>query len=430
MARILIATTPLLGHVRPGLPLARALVERGHEVHWYAGRKYRTAIEATGARFLAMKQGRDYDDADMNREFPGLEGLRNMALLRFALPALFIDVIPGHVADLTELQREYEFDLMVNDSMFWAVPAFFEQTGVPFVSFGVSVLAVPSRDTAPFGPGLSPSSSPLGRVRNRFLTAMVDLMLMREVDAHYQNVRASIGLPPTVNGSFFGAPLLCESYLQTSTPGFEYPRSDMPPQVEFVGPFLPPRSTQFIPPTWWDELRQGRPVVHVSQGTLETDARRLLLPTLRALADEDVLVIATTGGPPVESLGVLPANARAATFLDYAHLLPHVDVMITNGGYGGVSIALAHGLPLIVAGDTEEKPEVAQRVAWSGAGINLRTGEPSEAKLRAAVRRVLADRSYRDNAARLQAEIGSYDALNLATDAIERVLGRALARAA
>ena len=99
--------------------------------------------------------------------------------------------------------------------------------------------------------------------------------------------------------------------------------------------------------------------------------------------------------------------------------------MITNGGYGGVSSALAHGVPLIVAGDTEEKPEVAQRVAWSGAGLNLRTGSPSEAKLRAAVRRVLADRSYRNNAIRLQAEIASYDAPRLACEAIERVLTRA-----
>ena len=30
--RFLFATTPLPGHVNPGLPIARALVERGHEV--------------------------------------------------------------------------------------------------------------------------------------------------------------------------------------------------------------------------------------------------------------------------------------------------------------------------------------------------------------------------------------------------------------
>jgi UDP:flavonoid glycosyltransferase YjiC (YdhE family) len=30
--------------------------------------------------------------------------------------------------------------------------------------------------------------------------------------------------------------------------------------------------------------------------------------------------------------------------------------MVTNGGYGGVQAALANGVPLVVAGATEEKP--------------------------------------------------------------------------
>ena len=51
--------------------------------------------------------------------------------------------------------------------------------------------------------------------------------------------------------------------------------------------------------------------------------------------------------------------------------------MVTNGGYGGVQIALSYGVPLVVAGTTEDKPEVAARVAWSGAGINLKTATPA-----------------------------------------------------
>ena len=75
-------------------------------------------------------------------------------------------------------------------------------------------------------------------------------------------------------------------------------------------------------------------------------------------------------------------------------LLPKVDVMVTNGGYGAVQRALATGVPLVVAGDTEDKPEVAARVAWSGAGINLRTGTPTAKAIRYAVREVLGDGRY------------------------------------
>ena len=73
----------------------------------------------------------------------------------------------------------------------------------------------------------------------------------------------------------------------------------------------------------------------------------------------------------------------------FAALMPHVSAMVTNGGYGGLHFALAHGVPLVVAGTREEKPELVARVNWSGAGIGMRTQSPSPARLRRAVRRVL-----------------------------------------
>jgi len=60
--------------------------------------------------------------------------------------------------------------------------------------------------------------------------------------------------------------------------------------------------------------------------------------------------------------------------------------MVTNGGYGGTQQALAHGIPLVIAGTTEDKPDVAARVAWAGVGINLKTDAPTPEQVRAAVR--------------------------------------------
>jgi len=59
-----------------------------------------------------------------------------------------------------------------------------------------------------------------------------------------------------------------------------------------------------------------------------------------------------------------------------------------------VQRALSTGVPLVVAGDTEDKPEVAARVAWSGAGIDLRTGAPTVKAIRHAVREVLGNGRY------------------------------------
>ena len=64
MAKILIATVPILGHVSPFSPLAKGLVARGHEVLWYTGAKYADRATRAGARYLPFVVARDYDDAD------------------------------------------------------------------------------------------------------------------------------------------------------------------------------------------------------------------------------------------------------------------------------------------------------------------------------------------------------------------------------
>ena len=97
---------------------------------------------------------------------------------------------------------------------------------------------------------------------------------------------------------------------------------------------------------------------------------------------------------------------------------PHFDLMITNGGFGGVQHALAHGIPLIIGGDTEDKPEVAARIAWAGAGINLRTATPTPQQVRQAVEKVLKNQSYRQTALDLAAKIADTTPLPVTENAL------------
>jgi UDP:flavonoid glycosyltransferase YjiC (YdhE family) len=78
---------------------------------------------------------------------------------------------------------------------------------------------------------------------------------------------------------------------------------------------------------------------------------------------------------------------------------------------------------VVVAGASEDKPEVAGRVAWSGSGINLRTGKPRPPAIKAAVQRILADPSYRAAAIRIQTDIAALDSLQLITAALEELAG-------
>jgi UDP:flavonoid glycosyltransferase YjiC (YdhE family) len=418
MARFLIATLPLAGHVGPGLSIARALARRGHEVRWYTGRRFRQDVEATGAGYVPMVAAPDPGDGPFFAPLPKLSRLRaaNWGLMR-----AFIDTIPAQVADLRRALDAFPADVILGDQVFGGAEAFHELGGPPWAMLSVSALTLSSRDTAPATLALPPNPSRGGRLRNRALNAVIHRGVTREAVHHLRYVRWTLGLPPLRRGLFdMLSPYL---YLHGGTPAFEYPRSDLPPQVHFVGPLLPEPPHDFAPPPWWGELRAGRPVVHVTQGTVATEAEQLILPTLRALADDEVLVVATTGGKALSGLppGKLPANARPAPWLPHARLLPHVDVMVTNGGYGGVQAALAHGVPLAVAGATEEKPQIAALVAWSGAGVNLRTGTPAPAQIGAAVRALLSDPRYRQQARRIQADYAQHRPAEEAAALLERL---------
>ena len=91
--------------------------------------------------------------------------------------------------------------------------------------------------------------------------------------------------------------VLADRFIAPTVPEFDYPRTDLPANVRYVGAVHPTPTQKYLAPAWWRELDGDRPVVHVTQGTVDnTDLNRLLEPTIEALADEDVIVVASTGG--------------------------------------------------------------------------------------------------------------------------------------
>jgi MGT family glycosyltransferase len=423
MANILMATMGFTGHVSAGLPLARKLVERGHQVKWYTGQKFQPRIEAAGATFARMHAGHDFDDFNLDQAFPEQAALNGLASMKSFIKAVFIDTMPGHVRDMETIVHEFEPDVVLVDHLFAAAAPLHARTQVPWATFSVSPLTIPSRDTAPDGLALLPSASWWGRLRNRTLYFIYNKVVLRDVNAHCYRQMVNMGARSTAR-TIFEATLSPFLYMQPTIEGFEYPRSDLPPQVHFVGPFLPSPSQEFAPPSWWNEIVESkRPVVHVTQGTLATETDQLIVPTIAALGTEDLLLVVTTGGRSLDTLRLdsLPSNVRAAPFIPHYELLPHVSVMVTNGGYGGVQTALANGVPIIVAGATEDKPEVANRVMWSGTGINMKTSTPRAEQLRDAVQKILAEKSYREKAKAMQLQMHRCDAAANASGLIERL---------
>ena len=423
MAKFLIGTIPAAGHISPALPIARQLVEQGHEVWWYTGMGFKEKIEATGANHVSMRRGGDptSPEAIDTDWIARREALTGVEKFKFDLKHGFIDAAVNQLQDLTDILQEFPADVLLCDVFFLGMSWLHEKTGLPWAAFGMSALLFNSKDTAPFGLGLQPANSPWGRLRIQGLNWLFKNVSIADVTVYLDRKRQAMGLP-VKKQDFFSAALSPFLYLQGTTPSFEYPRSDLPPQIHFTGAFIPPVSPDFTPPSWWSDLDKNQPTVLVTQGTVATEASNLLIPTIQALAEEEMLVIATSG-QPIDNLNLnpIPANTRLESFIPYTNLLPHIDVMVTNAGFNGVQIALANGVPLVTAGQTEDKPEICARVEWSGVGIDLKTSTPTHSQIRDAVKTILNSSSYKQNAQKIQQEMSLYNPSAIAVDLLEKL---------
>jgi MGT family glycosyltransferase len=428
MSRILVATVPVPAHTRFPLPVVARLVERGHEVLWFAGRRFHEDVAAVGATPVPYGATRDYDGARLLEEFPQLAGLHGPRAIGRAYSEVFVGQASHRVADLRAVVAATPVDALLADGLSYGVGLLGEALGIPTATLGDGPLVRAHGSTPAFGPGLLPMRGPLSRLRNHAVRTASRRWVFARAQERYDALRHELGLDPD-GRTVLEASVSPMMHLQACTPSFEYPVADLPPTVHWIGALRPDLPPDWVPPSWWEEVRTSSlPVVHVTQGSIRHDMSELVVPALRALAAEDVLVVVTTGGVPRERVelalgGPLPGNARVSEFVPYDLLLPHVDACVTNGGYTGVTTALHHGVPLVQAGSTEEKAEIGARVRWSGVGVRIRATSPSPRRLREAVRVVLRDPAYAAAAGRMGLELRQHDAAQEAAVLVERLAG-------
>ncbi|MEV0110949.1 nucleotide disphospho-sugar-binding domain-containing protein [Nocardia sp. NPDC050799] len=420
MARYLVAASPIPGHVRPMLALAVELRHRGHQVRFLTGAPFHEMVAAQGVPCSVHPLAAAGTPAERLRgRPPGLLGRWRTG--RSELRSVFLDPMVAQFRAVTAELDGTSVDALLVDVMFTgAIPLLLAETArPPVLACGVVPLMLSSADTPPFGMGRQPQSGRDYTAMNWFVRHMLFGGTQRRLDAMLRE----LGLGPAPR-YLLDWPALADRLLQFTVPGFEYPRGDLPSSVVFTGPVPDGGSADAPPVSWWSELSGAKTIVHVTQGTWDNrDLDQLIRPTLTALSGRaDIVVVACTGGSRAP-LGPVPPNAYVTDFVPYSHLLPRVDLMITNGGYGGVQQALRCGVPLIVAGDSADKPEIAARVAYTGAGIDLGTARPRPAAVAAAVDRVLNNGEYRTAAAGLAREMAEVSPFEVISDVLAELVG-------
>ncbi len=422
--KILFASIPFDGHFNPLTGLAAHLKNAGHDVRWYTQDVYADKLSQLGVHHYPFKKAVQLNQFNLDSVFAErLKHKGQIKRLNLDLQNVFVLRAPEFFEDISAINQKFDFDVLIADVMFTAIPLVKHIMRKPVIAVGVVPLVENSVDVAPPGLGMTPDYSLFGKPKQRLLRWITDTLLFGKTHRLYRNIMAAYGVEARGNTMDF----LVKSaslFLQSGTPGFEYRRSDLGANIRYIGALLPLRTKRTSQTELHLKAHRFKKVILVTQGTVEKDPSKLIVPTLEAFKNTEYLVIATTGGSGTETLRAKYncVNIVIEDFIPFEDVLSFTDVYVTNGGYGGVMLSIMHNVPMVVAGIHEGKNEINARVGYFRLGLNLNTEVPTTALVARSVRKVLSTPQYRTNTAVLGEEFRTYHPEQLCEEYIRQVL--------
>lgn len=359
--RVLLSTTPMLGHFNPMVPLAWALRAAGHEVLAVTTEDFAAKVCERGLPAVTLPSvnlgevmGRDRQGQRVPYDEDLAERVRRSGGGWGRLGARLVD-------GTLEIASRWRPDLIVVDPVEYAGRLTAARLGVPLLEHAWGVWPDPL-----FAVGAHEELEP-------------------ELDR-----LGLAGLPDPAWRLDF-----CSPSLQR-------------PGVEAAPMRYVPASGPAVLPGWLDEPRT-RPLVCVTFGSIlpKLDPEGILGLTSRLaemLPELGVDVAVATDAESARQLGPLPAGVVAAGWLPLDHVLPQCSAVVHYGGAGVTMMAMASAVPqLVVEMPVADSPDHAERVAAAGLGICLPPQSLDAGTVASAVRTLLRD-EWRTRAAEVAAE--------------------------
>lgn len=371
MAKLICYTSPARGHLYPTVPILLELARRGHDVLVITLREEVARLTQLGLRARAMAEAVErIENDDYGASSPPAAVRRAMNV--FGARATH------ELADLERTIQDERPDGLLVDFNSWGAAAVAERSGLPWALFMPFFLPWPLPGIPPFGPGFAPRGDLLGRLRDAVAGRVLSSVMNKNLGT-FNAARRAVGIEPIPDMAFMGrsAPFI----LYYTAEPFEYACPARPANVVMVGPGLwEPSAPE---PAWLAQI--DKPLVLVTCSTEYQADGKLIQVALEGLADEDVLVVATSGAIDPSSFRA-PPNARVERFLPHGPLLSRALAVVCHGGMGITQKALAAGVPVCVVPFGRDQLEVARHVEVARAGVRLLPKKLSPQRVRAAVR--------------------------------------------
>jgi UDP:flavonoid glycosyltransferase YjiC (YdhE family) len=331
----LFATLDAGGNLPPAVGIARELVRLGHRVRFLGQPRQAAAITATGAEFQAYNHALQMDPTEH------MPALREIAVM------LSVFVSAGVAQDVVEEARKEPTDVVVVDCLLLgavhaAVKAGFRT--VPLVHSFYAFFNGPFR-RSPLTAALAMRGLGPGKVLGH---------------SHRILVAADRQLDPAGGLNGHGKVVWSGAVVGVDRP------------AKAPAPGTTPR-------------------VLVSLSTTAFNGQEAFLQkALNALADLPVEVILTTG-PAIDPASIqAPENVTVHGYLPHKDVMPDCAAVLGHGGHATTMLALAHGLPLVIAPmhPLLDQRMVGKVVEDAGAGLLIKPSA-SAAEIVSAVKSIV-----------------------------------------
>lgn len=367
--RVLVTTPAGLGHIHPMVPLAKALVRRGHEVRWALPAQVADQLAEHALEVIPIS-GRDpITPQEVTRRFPELAELGSRERPDAMFGKLFGALAtPPMLEGLEPIALDWHPHLVVADAADFAGHIVAARLGVSSVTKGFGALLPEARLVS-----AAKEVAPLWMAR---------------------------GLEPRPYGGAYDY-----LYIDIYPPQMQVDGGAHVPHRQLMRPLTEDGASTDTSMLPLPQLRRDAPLVYVTMGTVFNDPESLRR-AVDAIAPLDVRVLATVG-PAADpaALGDQPSHVVVERYVPQTAVLPHCDVVVSHGGSGTILGALMLGLPQVCLPQGADQFLNADAVAASGAGISIAPDAATLDSIRDAVSTVLGDPSFRAAARRVAQSI-------------------------
>ncbi|MEM9275784.1 MAG: glycosyltransferase [Cyanobacteria bacterium P01_F01_bin.143] len=408
---------PGVGHVNNFMALGYELQQRGHRVTLFGLPDVESYANAAGLNFFSIGAAR-FPLGSIKGSQQQL-GKLNGVLALFYTINLFCQGTEVILQEVPQGCKKVGIEVLLIDQTLLEGSSIAEYLQLPFITICSALLLNPEPTVPPALTDWGYDPSWFGQLRNQIGTSLLELagtpikLLVNEYRRKW-----SLAKIDTSNKLNLWSK---KAIISQQPPSFEFPRKKLPDYFHFTGPLTSKVSRTEIPFPW-DKLTD-KPLIYASLGTLQNKLLWIFSRIASACLGLDTqLVISLGGATEPKELGDLPGSPIVVKAVPQLSLLERASLCITHAGMNTTLESLSNGVPMVAIPITNDQPAVAARIAWTKTGKVIPLNNCTVDTLEMAIKQVLSQSEYRQNALKFQAEINQVGGITKAAEIIEATI--------